>query len=214
MKDDWRLRIELQEPEQVSALTERMYGSELEHDLESSFHDRVAVSVHGPEVFCYAGTREQAERAASLIASIAEEHGWPITTELKHWHPVAEEWEDPDTPLPDEEVEKAAEHAQLIEDERAESAEHGPEFEVRIHCPSHHDTNALVERLRSEGIPCVHRWRYLVVGARDEDSANALAERLRSEVPAGCSVVAEASGKAVWHARPGNPFFFLGGLAG
>src|SRR5207302_1176245 len=128
-------------------------ASELEHDLHSAFHDRVIVSVDGPEVFCYAGTREQAQRAERLVRSLAEQHGWKLATELTHWHPSAEEWEDPDKPLPASDAERAAERAELMEQERTESATRGyPQFEVRVRCRSHRDTLALAEQLRSEGL--------------------------------------------------------------
>ena len=65
MNDDWRLRIDLHENGLAHRLGELLGAEELEHDLERSFHDRVVVSVDGAEVFCYTGTRPQAERAAS-----------------------------------------------------------------------------------------------------------------------------------------------------
>ena len=55
---------------------------------------------------------------------------------------------------------------------------------------------------------------YLLVGALDEDSANALALRLSSEVPSGATVKVEATGRAVLDERGANPFAVLGGLAG
>ncbi len=94
--DDWRLRVDLHEEGLSSALTARMESRELTHDLETSFHDRVVVSIDGPEMFCYTGTREQAERAAELIRKVADEHEWDVDFELKRWHPIAEEWRDPD----------------------------------------------------------------------------------------------------------------------
>jgi hypothetical protein len=54
----------------------------------------------------------------------------------------------------------------------------------------------------------------MVVGAPDEDAANALAERIRAEAPADSKVTAEGSLRAAWDQQPPNPFFFLGGLAG
>jgi len=53
----------------------------------------------------------------------------------------------------------------------------------------------------------------MVVGAADEDAANALADRIRAEAPADSKVTAEGSLAAAWRERPPNPFFFLGGLA-
>jgi len=121
MSDDWRLRIDLHEEDAAHKLTERLEARELEHDLEASFHDRIVVSRDGGEVFCYAGTREQAERTERLIRSLAAEHGWQLDFDLKRWHPSEEEWEDPDKPLPEGTAERAAERAKLIEKERQEA---------------------------------------------------------------------------------------------
>jgi hypothetical protein len=213
MSDDWRLLIDLHEESAAHKLLERLEARELEHDLEASFHDRIVVSRNGAEVFCYAGNREQAERAEKLIHSLADEHGWHLKSDLTRWHPSEEAWEDPDKPLPDGDAERAAERAALMEKERQEAESRGyPEFEVRIDCPSHHDAMQFVERLREEGLSPVHRWKYLLVGALDEDSANALVERLRAEAPPGSKVTAEGTWKAVLAERPPNPFAVFGGL--
>jgi hypothetical protein len=70
------------------------------------------------------------------------------------------------------------------------------------------------EQLREEGLPAVHRWRYLPVGATDEDNAKALAERIRDAAPAGSRVAAEGTWAAAYAERPPNPFAVLGGLGG
>jgi len=215
MNDDWRLRVEVHSDGLVNAVTERLRAGQLEHEIQTSFHDRVIVSADGPEVFCYTGTREQAERVEQLIRSLAEEHGWSLDTELKHWHPTAEEWEDADTPLPASEADRAAEHAELMQREREESVAQGfPDYEVRIECPSHRETVELAEKLGGEGLSYVRRWRYLLVGAADEDSANALAERLRAEAPVGCNVIAEGTYREAVSQLPPSPFSIFGGLGG
>ena len=104
------------------------------------------------------------------------------------------------------------EHAELIAQERVESATLVSEFEVRVTCSSHHDTVELSHRLRAEGIPYVRRWRYLLIGATDEESAAALAERLSAEAPAGSTVTVEGSLAAVNAETPTNPFAVFGGL--
>ena len=207
MNDDWRLRIEVHEAESASKLTDRLEARELQHDLEASFHDRLIVSADGSEVFCYAGTREQAEDAAKLIGSLADEHGWHLSTMLERWHPTAEEWEDPDKPLPSSDADQAAEHEELTRSERADSAAEGyPEWEVRVELASHHDAVRLAERLRSEGIPSVRRWKYLLVGASDEDSAQRLADRIQSEAPAGSTEAVEGTLRLVLSNVPRDPF--------
>ena len=60
----------------------------------------------------------------------------------------------------------------------------------------------------------MRRWKYLLIGAADEDSARALAARLREQVPPGSIVTVEATLGAVLEARPSNPFAIFGGLGG
>ncbi len=211
MDDDWRLRVDLHEHGLAHNFVERLDSASLEHKLESTFQDRVVVSRENSEIFLYAGTREQAERAEEFARSLAAENGWEIDTELRRWHPVSETWEDPDKPLPATEEQRAAEHAELIESERHEKI---PEFEVRVECASREAARELAERLRSEGLPSVVRSRFVLVGARDEDSAEALAQRLREEAPPGSSVATEGTPGAVLAKVGGNPFAIFGGMGG
>jgi hypothetical protein len=215
MNDDWRLQVDLHEEDHARALTERLDAQQLEHDLSEAFHDRVIVTRDGAWVFLYAGTREQAERAREVIEAEARQHGWALDVDFRHWHPTAEEWEDPDKPLPENDAVKLAEREELMAREREETAKRGyPEFEVRVDLPSRHDAIGLSEQLRKEGLPAVHRWRYLLVGATDEDSAKALAERIQNEAPSGSRVKVESTWAAAYAERPPNPFAVLGGLGG
>ncbi len=219
MSDDWRLRIELADEDEAAQLAQRLSKFDLPHDLQTSYRDRVVVSHDGLEVFCYTDTREQAEATDRAIRALAAEHGWQLTCELHRWHPAAERWEDPDAPLPQTGAERAAERAEAMESERNESVAQGfPDFEVRVKCGSRHEAEQLAKRLRGEGIRCVQRWQFVVAAASDEDSANALAERIRAEAPAGSEVTAEASiAEAVREAplaTPFSPFAVFGGLGG
>ena len=220
MSEDWRLRLEFEDAGQARELAERLEKFDSDHDLQDSFRDRVVVSRDDAEVFLYADTREQLEAAQRAVRSLATEHQWQPTTEVRRWHPTAEEWEDPDRPLPQGGAEAAAERAEAMETEREESAAQGfPDFEVRVRCRSRHDAQQLAQRLREEGIASVHRWEFVVLGAPDEDSAKALAERIRSEAPSGSVVTAEASIEEVASEAPlatpfNNPFAVFGGLGG
>ena len=118
-------------------------------------------------------------------------------------------------PLPASAAERAAEHEELVESERAEVAAGAtPQWEVRVDLPSHGDARRFAEQLESEGIPRVRRWKYLVVGAADEDTARALASRIESEAPAGSTVTVEGNERAVYKEQPPNPFAIFGGLGG
>src|SRR5947209_2245592 len=110
MSDDWRLKVALFDDGAARGLTERLEAEKLGEDLQASYGDRLIVSGGGTDVLVYAGERGHAEAAANAIRAIAAEHGWDVELELTRWHPDAEEWEDPDTPLPSTEAERAAEH--------------------------------------------------------------------------------------------------------
>ena len=59
----------------------------------------------------------------------------------------------------------------------------------------------------------MHRWSVVLIGANDEDAAQAVADRIKREHP-GVPVAVELNGRGVWKDMPGNPFAVLGGLAG
>ena len=86
-------------------------------------------------------------------------------------------------------------------------------MEVRVSCASRHEAGALSRRLHDEGITNVHRWDWVLIGATDEAAAEAIAQRLRSELPH-AEISVEANMRKVWDNAPGNPFAWLGGLAG
>jgi hypothetical protein len=213
VNDDWRLQIDFHEEGRARALTERLDAEQLEHDLSAAFRERVIVSRDGARVFFYAGTREQAERARDAVEADAQRHGWATDVDLRHWHPTAEDWEDPDKPLPEDDAARLAEHRALMSRELEEAAWSGhPEFEVRVDLPSRPDAVRFSEQLRKEGLPVVHRWKFLLVGALDEDMAKELAERIEGEAPTGSKVKVEGTWATAYAERPPNPFAILGGL--
>jgi hypothetical protein len=216
MNDDWRLRITLEDNDTADALTERLKDHTTPDDQSRSMHDRIVVSSDGPEVFCYAGTREQAEATRRAVAQLAQDAQWAAPQfELTHWHPTAERWEEADLPLPQTVAEGAEELRQRIAQEQADATEQGyPDFEVRVQCKSRGEAGALAEKLRDEGIPVVHRWSVVLIGATDEASASQLAERLRAEAPTGSGVTVEGNLRAIYEDRPGYRFAVLGGLSG
>lgn len=215
MNDDWRVNVTCSSSELAARLGTALRGGAVSHGMHDDAGDRVIVSVDGAQLFIYAGTPQQAERAAAAVAASAEADGSPVETRICRWHPVAEEWVDPATPLPGDPAAVAAEHAEAIERERAAAARHRyAEYEVRVGTGSRHETLALAAALGAEGVSCLRRWRYLLIGAADADSANAIAERVRALAPADASVEVEATAAAVAAALPPNPFAVFGGLGG
>jgi len=214
MNDDWRIQVDFLEESFADALHDQLDAEELKHDLSGAFHDRVVVTRDGTTVFLYTGDRAQAEKAQTLVEELTQKEEDEVGITFARWHPEAEEWRSADEPLPADGDAKAAEHAVRVAHERQETEENGsPEYEVRIDLPSHGEAKDLVERLDAEGLRSVHRWKYVLLGAADEDSANELAERVRSEVPPGSKVVVEGTWREAYAERPHSPFTFLGGLA-
>jgi hypothetical protein len=215
MNDDWRLQIDLDDAGIGGQISDHLRAAELEHDLETAFDQRVIVSHEGERIYLYAGDRAQLERSRAVVQGQLDQKGWDAKFDLRHWHEDAEDWEDPDVAEPTTATEEAAEHERLMQTEDEEAAARGglAEFEVRVEFPSHREAKEFAAKLEDEGLEPVRRWRYMVVGAADEDAANELADRIRAAAPADSKVTAEGSLAAAWRERPPNPFFFLGGLA-
>jgi hypothetical protein len=212
--DDWRLQIDFRDDGPIDALQDRLDAKDLEHDLSEAFQDRVIVSGNGTTLFLYAGDKEQAERARALVERLCREDEEEVEIDFRRWHPIAEDWKPADEPLPDDPAEERAERQEAVAREMKETEERGyPEFEVRIDLPSREEAKRFAEQLRAEGLPVVHRWKFLLVGAVDEEHAKELAERIRNEAPPGSQTVAQETLKAAY-ARIYRPFAFLGGLAG
>jgi hypothetical protein len=199
MNDDWRLQIDFVAENAADALQDQLDAEELEHDLSEAFADRVIVSRNDATIFLYAGDKEQAERARALVERLTREDEEEVTIDFKRWHPLSEEWRPADEPIPDEPHEERAERQIAIEREMKETEERGyPLFEVRVDLPSRGEAERFAEQLRAEGLQVVHRWKFLLVGAIDEDHARALADRIRSEAPSGSKVAAQGTWKAAY----------------
>jgi hypothetical protein len=215
MNDDWRLEVDFDDTAHIGSLVERLDARELEHELSNAFHDRVVVSRNDDVVLLYAGTREQAEAARDLVLSLAQQHDWKLEVDFKRWHTIADEWEDPDLPLPDNDTARQAEHEELIAAERRQTEESGhPEYKVRVDLPSFHEADRFADTLRNEGLPVVHRWKFLLIGVPDEDSGKELVERIEEQAPPGSHVSLEGTWAAAYAERPANPFAIFGGMGG
>src|SRR5712691_9606688 len=158
-RDDWRIRIEL-EDERAGGFLERLgldLGSrarELANELEE---ERLPVSRDGDTIFVFAPSRLQARQAQKVIEAELDEAGIkPLRIRLEHWLADEERWDD------------EPKHETWEEEVRA----HGyAPWEVRVECKSHHDADALADRLEAEGFDVERRWRYLIVGAASREEA-------------------------------------------
>ena len=191
--DDWRVTVTFRDEADVQQAARSVREHEVEDDVRSRLGHRVAMSVDGPAVFLYAGTEDTAREADRVVREVLAQHQLSAEFTLDRWHPLEEEWEDVSVPMPDTAEQRAAEHQRLVAAETRDSLAAGQAgWEVRVELLSHRQAVELAERLQAEGHPVTRRWKYLVVGANNEDDASALAEAIGQEIPAKASVRIQA----------------------
>jgi hypothetical protein len=192
-RDDWRIRIEL--PEEHESFLARLgldLGSEA-RDLARELEGRqLAVSQDGNDLFVYASTGFEAERARAIVQSELAAEGLEADVgPVEHWLHDEERWDDePPGPTPEEEI----------------LAEGRAPWEVRIECSSRDEAAELAARLESEGYGVARRFRYVIAGTATREEAEELAKRVHGEV--------EPSSQLVWETVPQNPFVIFGGIGG
>ncbi|HKD32079.1 MAG TPA: SPOR domain-containing protein [Gaiellaceae bacterium] len=197
MNDDWRIRIELPEEEHADSLHGRI-GEDLRTEEARKLADelqgrRLAVSRDGNELFVYASSQPEAERALGIIeAELAEEGVEARASAVERWLHDEERWSN--------------EAPQETWEEEERDRGYAP-WEVRIERETHAEAQKLAEELDSQGYDVVRRWRYLIVGAASEEEARELARRLQGE--------AELGGEVVWEeSLPQGPFAIFRGVGG
>jgi hypothetical protein len=184
------------DPAHAGRVAESLHEHEAEDELRRRLGGRVAVSVEGSRLFLYAGTEDAARAAEDVLSQVLASHGLSAdSVALDRWHPVEEEWEDATVAEPRTPQERQEEHERLEQEETRESLTSGYAlWEVRVELPSHHEATELARRLRAEGRTVIRRWTLLVIGANDEDDANALAQAIKREAPADATVRAQENG--------------------
>jgi SOS response regulatory protein OraA/RecX len=195
MNENWRIRIELGESVQADTLLGRLgldLGSDEAKRLARELQGhRLAVSNDEDTVFVYVDSSIQAGQARKIVEAELQDEGIEAEVVTERWLPDEERW----SGEPPEETweQEVLEHG------------HAP-WEVRVELPSHEEADRLADELEREGYDVVRRWRYLIVGARSEEEARALAKRVHGD--------AEPGGEVVWEVTPQNPFAVFGGLGG
>jgi hypothetical protein len=155
--DDFRIHVSTDDPD---ALLQRL-GETRDHP------GRFSVSRDADDVFIYANTYAEAQRASELV-------GGP--TRIEHWLEAEERWDDE---APSETWEQ-------------EELDHGhAPWEVRVDCGSRHAAKELAEQLEADGYRPIRQWSYLIVGCSSRKDADALAARVHGSVEPGGELVWE-----------------------
>ena len=193
MADDWRVTVTFRDDADVQQAVRSVREHEVEDDVRSRLGHRIVMSVDGSTAFLYAGTEDTAREADRVVREVLAQHQLSAEFTLDRWHPLEEDWEDVSVPMPGTAEQRAEEHRRLMDAETQQSLAAGQAgWEVRVELPSHHQAVELAERLQAEGRPVIRRWKYLVLGATNEDDASALAEAIGQEIPSKASVHTQA----------------------
>lgn len=212
MSDDWRVHAELEDEIGAGHLLKGMAEREIARDVREELGARLPVTADDRDVFVYTPDRAQAESAAAAVAEVLDEHGLAGTVTIACWHPVEGAWKDPDEPLPRTPEQHAAELARREARQERESAERGPQWEVRIDFESHDEAVQAADRLEAEGLAPLRRWKHVFVSVASEDDARELADRLQGEQIGAERIIVEGTAADAWRAT--HPYAVLGGLAG
>jgi hypothetical protein len=193
--DDWRVTISLVGQGQVEQARRALSEHEVEEDVRRQLDRTIAVGAGDSQIFLYAGTEIAATEAERVARDVLAQDGIQAEFALHRWHPIEEQWESPDVAMPQTEAERQAEHQRLEDAETAESLAAGyGRWQVRVEFPSHRQAVALARKLEGEGRAVVRRWKFVIVGAGNEDDARELAGQIRQEAPPDAVVRIEEPG--------------------
>ena len=182
--NDWRVTISLPDQAHVERAQRSFSEHEVEEDVRRRLGRNVAVGVGDSQIFLYAGTETAATEAERVARDVLAHHDIQAEFALHRWHPIEEQWENPDVAMPQTEAERQAEHQRLVDAETAESLASGiGRWQARVECPSHREAVALASKLRSEGravCDAGNSWSsVLTTRTKPGNSPNRLGGRLR-----------------------------------
>jgi len=192
--DDWRVTISLSDA-QAGQAQQSFSPHQVAEDIRRQVGRGIAVGEGDAQIFLYADSQTAAGDAEQIARDVLARQGVAAAFAVHRWHPIEEQWENPDVPMPQTKAERQAEHQRLVEAETAESLASGAaQWEVRVELGSHRQAVGLARMLETQGRAVVRRWRFVLVGANNEDEARELAGQIRREAPPGAAVMVEQAG--------------------
>ncbi len=194
MGEEYRVEVELDDPEHGYSTGERLRALELDDDARERLGRKIMVTRDGSRLFLYATTEADAHEAERVVRDLVASDELTADIRVTRWHPVEEAWKDVSIPLP---ATAAEQEAELVAREAAEAREAEIEGEydwhVIVHLAGRADAETLADRLATEGAAVRRRWRYVTVGVLSEERAWDLADRLRAELPDDADIRVEAN---------------------
>jgi hypothetical protein len=191
--DDWRVKVTFKDEAHVRRTAELLHEHQVTEEARRRLGHRIAVSHDRGELFLYVGSEDAAREAELVVRDVLARHQMDAGFTVSRWHPAEEEWEDAGAPLPETAGRRHAEHERLIAEETRDSLACGYAlWEVRVDMPAHREAVELAARLEAEGYQVIRRWKFLALGADNEDAANDLAKAVQRDAPADAIVQTEA----------------------
>jgi len=200
MAEEYRVEVELEDPERGYSTEERIRALDLDDDARERLGSTVMVTRDESRLFLYATSEAQAHEAERVMRELIEADELTAEIAVTRWHPVEEAWKDASLPLPttaDDEAEELA--AREAAEVREAEIEGEYDWHVVVHAPGRGDAIDVAAKLAAEGLAVRRRWRYVTVGLPTEERADELAERLRTELPAAADVRVEVDLSDVPH---------------
>jgi hypothetical protein len=192
MADDWRVMITFRDEAHVRRTAELLSEHRVTDEARRRLGNRIVVSEDGGELFLYAGSENAAREAEHLVRDILAQHQMGADVKVSRWHPAEERWEDAGALLPETAGQRNAEHERLIAEETKDSLACGYcLWEVRVDLLSHREAVELAARLRAEGHQVTRRWKFLALGANNEDVVSDLAKAVQLDAPADATIHTE-----------------------
>ncbi|MGH3259976.1 MAG: hypothetical protein ACRDOU_32020 [Streptosporangiaceae bacterium] len=193
MAEDWRVWITFKDETHAQRTAELLREHQLTDEARRRLGNRIVVSEDRGELFLYAGSENAAREAEQLVREVLAQHQMDADCTLSRWHPAEEQWEDAGAPLPETADQRHAEHERLIAEETKDSLACGYcLWEVRVDLPTHREAVELAAHLKAEGYQVTRRWKFLALGAENEDAVNDLAKAVQRDTPANATIHTEA----------------------
>jgi len=190
MNDAWRVMVTFDDPAPTKRAARELSGHEIEAQVRQRIAAPVAVSVIDPHLYLCTGTRDSAVAAEEVIRAVLAAHRQRGTVVTHFWDPSINRWVNSADSVPDDtgltllpDKRRHGPAREVAADTRIADATGLATWEVRVNLASHHDTVAFAQRLKAQGHPPVRHWRHLLVGARNQDEAQALAAAIHAQAP-------------------------------
>ena len=97
--DEWRVEVQLDDPEHGFPLSERLRALDLDDEVALRLGDRVIVTRDGPRLYVYAQSAESAREAERIVRQVLATDELTADVRVRRWNPVDRFWQDPDEPL-------------------------------------------------------------------------------------------------------------------